>query len=119
MQIIVKTYEHFNRSMPGWDTPKGVHVKSKDHYDRLMKENGMITHEEAARRLEKDNLKPYKVSNESLEIIKAAKSGMDRKGNVKLSDTAIKALIDKKAIRKYVPDYMQLPSAYSNKGGFS
>lgn len=118
MQIIVKSYAHHNRSFPNWNTPKGLYVKNKDHYDRLMKEHGMVSFEEAQELADSKKLKEYKVSKDSLDIINSAKLIADKKGNVKLGGRAIEALIAKKAIKKHIPDYMQLPSAYS-KGGFS
>lgn len=120
MNIIVKqSYNHINSSFPSWDTPKGRYVKNKDHYDRLMKENGMVSFEEAEYLASQKKAKDYKVSKTSMDIIQSVKNGADRHGNVKLGDRAIKALIDKKAIGKKIPDYMKLPAAYQNKGGFS
>ena len=55
--IIVKNYEHFNRSLPNWDTPKGKYIKTKDQYDRAMKEAGMISYEEMNRIVESNKNK--------------------------------------------------------------
>lgn len=119
VNIIVKqSYNHINSSFRNWDTPTGVLVKNKDHYDRLMKEQGMVSFEQAEEMASQKKPKDYKVSKESLEIIKSVKQSADSKGNVKLGDRAIKALIDKKAIGKKIPSYMQLPKSYQNKGGF-
>ena len=52
MQIIVKKYEHFNRSLPNWNTPKGVYIKSKDDYDRKLKEAGMVSYEKMQQTVE-------------------------------------------------------------------
>ncbi len=116
MQIIVKqSYNHYNSSL-------GMQIKNKDHYDRVCKEMGMVSYEQAAELAEqgkKSKIKEYKVSDESLAIINAAKQSVDKKGNVKLGDLAIDALIARKAIGKKIPDYMKLPSAYNNKGGFN
>lgn len=120
MQIIVKNYAHVNKSFSGWDTPHGKIIKSKEHYERTMKEQGMVSFEEAqelSERGRQGKMRDYKVSDESLAIIQAAKQSMDKKGNVKLGTRAIDALIKRKAIGKKVPDYMQLPAAYG-KGGF-
>lgn len=120
VNIIVKqSYNHINSSFPKWDTPTGVRVKNRDHYDRLMKENGMVSFERAEELAATKKAKDYKISDDSLAIIKSVKQSADSKGNVKLGDRAIKALIDKKAIGKKIPDYMKLPSAYANKGGFA
>ncbi len=119
MHIIVKqSYSHINSSFPKWDTPTGVRVKNKDHYDRLMKENGMVSFERAEELAAQKKPKDYSVSKESLAIIKAARMSADKNGNIKLGDKAIKALIEKKAIGKKIPDYMKLPSVYEKKGGF-
>lgn len=119
--IIIKNYAHVNRSLPNWDTPQGRVVKNKDHYDRLCKEYGMVSYEQAAEMAEagrKAKNKDYAISKESEQIIREAKLKSDSKGNVKLSDRAIAKLIEKKAICKKIPSYMQLPSTY-NKGGFA
>lgn len=115
MQIIVKqSYNHYNRSL-------GMQIKNKDHYDRVCKEGGWVSYEQAQTMAEdgrKKKIKEYKISKESEELIKYSKSIADKKGNVKLSDKAINKLIEKKAIGKKVPSYMELPQHYS-KGGFS
>ena len=114
MQIIIKqSYNHYNRSL-------GMQIKNKDHYDRVCKEGGYVSDEQAKEMAEagrKTKIKDYKISNASLGIIESAKNSMDSKGNIKLGDRAIDALIAKKAIGKKIPSYMQLPAAY-NKGGF-
>lgn len=123
MEIIVKSsYAHINRSLPNWDSPQGRIVKNRDHYDRLCKENGMVSYEKAEEMADiarKSKIKPYEISKDALAIIKAAKNSSDNKGNVKLGDKVIKAMIDKKIIGKKIPSYMQLPSSYNGKGGFT
>lgn len=119
MHIIVKNYAHHNTSFKNWDTPKGVWVKSKDHYDRLMKEQGMVSYEKAqeiADKSRKSKIKDYKVSKETMAIIEHAKNSKDKHGNVKLSDRAIDILVKKKIIGKKIPDYMKLPACYDKKG---
>lgn len=121
MQIIVKSYAHINKSFSGWDTPQGKIIKNRDHYERTMREQGMVSFEEAqeiADEAAKSKIKNYEISKESLDIIQSAKQSADKKGNVKLGDRAIDALVNKKAIGKVIPSYMKLPAAY-NKGGFS
>lgn len=115
MQIIVKqSYNHYNRSL-------GMQIKNKDHYDQVCKEGGWVSYEQAeamAEKGRKEKIKDYKISKESQELIQYANSIKDKKGNVKLSGKAIDKLIDKKAIGKKIPSYMQLPAAY-HQGGFS
>lgn len=114
MQIIIKqSYNHYNSSL-------GMNIRNKDHYDRVCKERGMVSYEKAAELAEqgkKERIKDYKISKDSEDLIKYAHQIKDSKGNLKLSDTAIKKMIDKKAIGKKIPSYMQLPAAY-DKGGF-
>jgi len=89
MEIIVKKYSHYNRSM-------GKYINSKKQYDEEMKKGGYISYDEACRRADKiqsqrDNpdLKP---SRKVLDIIESAKNSKDKKGNVKLSDRTIDAM---------------------------
>ncbi len=111
MQIIVKNWSHYNSAL-------GTYVKSKDHYDTLMKKGNYVPYEEQCERSKSSGNKPYVTSNKALEIIKAAKCSKDRKGNVKLSDRTIDAMKSIGAIDKKIPDYMKLPSGYT-KGGFA
>lgn len=118
MQIIIKSYNHLNKAFPNWDTKEGVHVKSKDHYDRLIKENNMISYEESIDRSKNNGNKPYVTSDKAWAIIKAAKNCTDKNGKIKgLGDRTIKAMKEIGAIGKTIPEYMKLPSNY-NKGGF-
>ncbi len=114
VHIIVKqSYNHYNTSL-------GMQIKNKDHYDRVCKERGMVSYEKAQEMAEKgrkDKIKDYKISKDSIALIQSIKQTADSKGNVKLGDKAIKALIDKKAIGKKIPENM-VPKAYNAKGGF-
>ncbi len=118
--IIVKNYEHLNKAFGNWDTPHGKHVKSKDHYDRLMKEGGYTPYDESNNQTNKRfEGKKYVTSQKAWDIIKSAKASKDSKGRVKLSDRTIDAMREIGAIDKKIPDYMKLPAAYQPKGGFS
>ena len=117
--IIIKNYEHFNTALPNWDTPKGKYIRTKDQYDRAVKEAGMVSYEEMQRKVEsnKNRGDTYRPSSKALGIVKHAISKADRDGKVKLDGRAIKELESMKALKPKVPDYMKIP-AYSNKGGF-
>ena len=118
MQIIVKNYEHFNKSLPNWNSPKGVYVKSKDHYDKLCKEAGMVSVDkfgETGSRSRKD----YVLSEKAQAIITAASQTKDKKGKVKLGDKAVKAMIDMGAIKPKADWNSYLPSNYQKAGGFA
>ena len=105
--IIIKNYEHFNRSFPNWDTPKGKYIRNKDEYDREMKTHNMRPYEESLDKAKYSNLKPLKISDKALEIIRAAKATKDKKGNVKLGDRTIDAMREIGAIGKKIPDYVK------------
>lgn len=109
-----QSYSHYNRSI-------GMQIKNKDHYDRVCKEGGWVSYEQAQAMAEegrKAKIKPYKISEESKELIQYSKNISDKKGNIKLSDRAIDKLVEKKAIGRQIPSYMKLPSHYA-KGGFA
>ena len=117
MQIIVKNYEHHNRAFKNWDSPKGKYIKTKDDYDRAMKEQGMVSYEKMQQMASEKKLKEYKLSEQSKEIIKTAKNCKDKRGNVKLSDKTVDAMVKIGAIGKKIPEYMGVPSS-SSEGGF-
>jgi len=114
--IIVKNYSHVNQSFGNWDTPHGKVVKNKDHYDRLMKEDNMVSYDKSNDNYKKSNRKEYVPSDKAREIIRQAKCGADRKGNIKLSDRTIDAMREIGAINKKVPSYMNIPK--DGKSGF-
>lgn len=117
MQIIVKNYEHFNRSLPNWDTPKGVYVKSKDHYDRLCKEAGMVSVDKFGQT--GSSRKEYKLSNKAKEIIAAASQIKDKNGKVKLGDRTIEAMKEIGAIKPKADWSKHLPKNLQKVGGFA
>jgi len=76
--IIVKKYEHYNRAL-------GTHIKSKRHYDYVMKSRGFVSAEEGHRLAEKRNKdKKWKPSKECISVIQAIKCVADKKGNIVL-----------------------------------
>lgn len=111
MEIIVKqSYNHLNTSFKNWNTPKGRYIKNKDDYERAMREEGMVTSEEAASRVKK--LKDYKLSSEASDIIRVARDKV-RNGGLKLSDGITQKMIDKKIIKpkgfgiEHLPAHLQ------------
>lgn len=97
MQIIVKqSYNHLNTSFKNWNTPKGRYIRNKSEYEQAMREEGMITSEEAESRVKK--LKDYKLSKEADSIIRAARYKV-KNGGLKLSDGITEKMIDKGIIK--------------------
>ncbi len=117
--IIVKHYNHLNKAFPVWDTPQGKLVKSKDHYDRLMKENNMISYEESIERSKYNGQKPLVVSQKALDLVNEAKNRKDSKGRVRLDGKFGEELVKMGAIGKKIPNYMKLPQKYQEMGGFN
>ena len=112
--IIVKSYEHFNKSLPNWDTPKGKYIKNKEHYESELRKSGMV-HVDNAGQTSKPKLKDYKLSDKARSIISSASNSKDKHGNVRLSDRTIDALKEIGALGKKIPSYMNIPEG---KGGF-
>jgi hypothetical protein len=115
--IIVKSYAHVNKALPNWDTPHGKVIRSKDHYDYEMKKAGMVSYEQAQQMATGPKLKDYKLSKDAQAIIESARASADSKGNVKLSDKTVAAMIKKGAIGKKIPSYMGTSTEYAT--GFS
>jgi Cdc6-like AAA superfamily ATPase len=116
--IIIRNYEHINRSLPNWNTPTGRYIRNKDEYDRAMKESGMVSYEVMQQRAAENKNKEskYVPSNRALGIVRHAIEKADKKGNVKLDERAIDALKRMNALKpkpKYVPKVTN-----SAKGGF-
>lgn len=105
MQIIVKTWAHYNSAL-------GTYVKSKDHYDTLMKKGGYVTQEEQNDRCKNNGNKPFILSKDAEDIIKTVKLKRNSKGQVKLDGKLGEKLIQMGAINKKIPSYMELPAAY-------
>lgn len=116
MNIIVKKYAHFNRSM-------GCYVSSRADYEKKMREGDYIDYDKAtelAAKAKAARTKKYDgLSSDYLSICNEAKARADRKGNFKAPDGLIKAMIDKKIVQKRDAFANMLPSKYQNKGGFN
>jgi hypothetical protein len=104
--IIVKNYEHYNRSL-------GKYISSKKQYDEEMKKGGFVSFEkgcEIAERAREKLHKDYKeLSPKATEIIKFAQLISDKKGNIKPSDKLIDG-IKEVGMRFDIPDW--LPKHY-------
>lgn len=111
--IIIKNYEHVNRSFGNWDRPDGKYVKNKDHYDRLMKEGNYIPYEQALDNQKNYKMKEYVPSKKAIDIVRAAKSMKRDDGKVHFSGNLIKAMKEIGAYKE-IPSYMKLPRAYQH-----
>ena len=110
--IIVKKYEHFNRSL-------GKYISSKSDYEKEMAIQGYIPFEKAevlAERARTEQRKDYKgLSKQAMEVCMAAKDQADKKGNLKASSR----LIDGMKKTGVCFDLDKLPKAYRDVGGFN
>lgn len=113
--IIVKNYEHINRSLPDWDTPNGKYIRNKEHYKNELSKSGM-KQVDSFGQVNSPKLKDYKLSNKAREIIREASNSRDSNGKVRLSDRTIDAMKEIGAMGKKIPDYVKPPA--SGKGGF-
>ena len=106
-------YRHYNSSL-------GCYIYSKNHFIHEMNKHRMVPYqiaEEMAQEWDKNNpQKKYdSISPKAMDIIRSLKQSADSKGNLKLDDRAIKALMEIGAIKprsKYIPKETHL-------GGFS
>ena len=122
MEIIVrKSYDHINRAFSRWDTPVGRRIRNKDEYDRAMKEEGMISYEEAQERATKNKEgRAYNLSDEAKEIIRETKGMASKDGRIKLTDKPklIEKMISHGSIKNPADYSRYLPEHYKNSGGF-
>lgn len=119
MQVINKNYEHINSSLPNWDTPKGVHVKNKDHYDRLMKENNMVSYDQMRQNCDNNGLKPFQLTDKARRILHIVQR--DKKnGKVQMTTELINRMKEIGAINRnqQIPKYMMVPDG-ATTGGFA
>lgn len=120
--IISKNYEHFNKALPNWDSPKGKYIRTKRQYVEAVKRAGLISYEKAeqlreAKEREAKNFKPN-LSCQNREFLRSVQD--KAKGNkVKLTDRQIDYMIKTKAIKDRDSYYNKLPKVYQEKGGFS
>jgi hypothetical protein len=115
--IIVKKYEHFNRSFKGWDSPKGKYIRSKRDYEEEMKRQGMIPQEVSDNYV--DNLEKKLEENQYKGISKDAERLIrsvhkDRDGKIKLSDRQVDEM-KKIGVKVELPDWC--PKHYKENGG--
>ncbi len=109
-RIIVRNYEHVNRSLPNWDTPKGKYISSRRQYEDELKRGGFVAYEDGLRIAEQSSKIEYKgLSTQAENVIKAARLSSDRKGRIKPSDRLIDGM-KSVGVKFEVPDWC--PSHY-------
>lgn len=111
MQIIIKKYQHYNRTL-------GKYISSKADYENEMAKQGYVsweTGEALAEKAREANRKKYdKLSDQAMGVCKAAKDQADKKGNLRPSSR----LIDGMKKTGVCFDLDKLPKAYRDVGGF-
>jgi hypothetical protein len=117
MEILIKKYEHFNRSFRNWDSPKGRYISSRSDYEKAMREEGMIPYEQAKEIAQKEQAKreeyPNKLSPKAMSLLTSVNVKKD--GKIKLSDRQVKGL-EAVGVKVKLPDW--LPKHYQEKGEF-
>lgn len=105
-KIIVRNYEHTNRSFPNWDTPKGKYIRSKRQYEEEMKRGGFVDFEQGNRVAEQTNkyLDNRELTPKAQAVIKAARLQTDRKGKIKPSDRLLDGMKEV-GVKFSVPDW--------------
>jgi len=111
--IIVKNYEHFNRSFGNWDSPKGKYISSRSAYEKELAKQGFVPFEQAEK-MKVNTHKEYKgISTKAMEVCLAAKSMADRKGRLKIGSKLQKGM---ESVGVSF-DMSKLPKCYQDKGG--
>jgi hypothetical protein len=79
--IIVKNYEHINRSFDGWDTPRGKYISSKKQYMEEMAKGGYKPYDGSG----SPQQKKWKPSEDLHKALAEVKSMADKKGNINIA----------------------------------
>ena len=97
--IVVRNYDHINRSLGNWDTPKGKRITSKKHYESELKKQDMVSSEKAqelkAKYDQEHKRKDYKPDKETREFYNYVKGTADKNGKVKLGGKALEFMKSK------------------------
>lgn len=107
MEIIVKKYDHFNRTL-------NKHITSKKQYKEEMRKQGYVSWEEGerlAKKAREEAQKKYQISEKALGVIKSAKQ-MSRDGKIKCGDRLIEGM------REVGVRFDKTPQIIVEKGGF-
>ena len=116
--IIVKKYEHVNRSFGNWNTPKGKYISSRKQYNEEMAKGGFVSFEDGSEMAQAaSKRKEYRgISPKAMEICQQAKNLSDRKGNIAWTPKLVEAMKDVGVGFDY---YDKLPKHYQPQGGFT
>jgi hypothetical protein len=83
--IVVKNYQHVNRSLPNWDTPNGKYISSKKQYDEEMAKGGFQPYDGRGR----SERKKWTPSPELRKVLNEVKLTADRKGNIQPTEKLV------------------------------
>ena len=120
VSIVVKNYEHFNRALPNWNSPKGRYIRSKKQYYNELKRGGLISYEQGEKLAAEKAKVNHKLTYEELSpkargVIQAAYSIKDGKGRIKPGDRLLKAA-EEVGVRFSVSDWAP---KHLRTGGFN
>ena len=120
--IVVKNWEHFNKSLPNWHSKDGRYIGSRRQYENEVRQAGLIPFEQAEEmriRNEETAKKNRKYSRDTIEFLGTVSNKADKKGKVNLSDRQVDYMISKGAIKDRDVFADKLPKHYQDKGGWS
>lgn len=93
---IIKNYEHFNRSLPNWDSPKGKYISSRAHYEKEMKKSGYEAYDGKGR----TEQKKWKPSTQVQKDLYALKQMSRKDGTIDpVNRESAKRLMEKNGVR--------------------
>ena len=88
--IIVKNYEHINSALPGWDTPKGKYIGSRQQYEKELKKGGFEPYDGKCRQEQKKWIPSEKLQKSLYQL----KDRADKKGNLRVDDGLVRQMKD-------------------------
>lgn len=87
--IIIKNYEHINKSFANWDTPNGKYIGSKKQYQEEMAKGGFKPYDGSG----SPQHKKWEPSDDLRKTLNEVKSMADKKGNINIATNS--RLVDK------------------------
>lgn len=87
--IIVKRYDHFNKSFGNWDSPNGKYISSKKQYQEEMAKGGFEPYD--GKKAERKTWQPSTKLQKSLAQLK---DRCDSKGKLRVDDGSVRLMKD-------------------------
>lgn len=88
--IIIKNYEHINRSFGNWDTPRGKRISSKKQYMEEMAKGNFVSYDGSG----KPEQKKWQPSEKVQKALYQLKDRADKNGKLYVDDGLVRQMKD-------------------------